>query len=121
MNWKVVHIKSKELKGREKHMQKDIEMSKVADSGFMIWDDTYKNRFGKTSVSSGTLANVINLLKQNKPVAIYYVPMQKIFTLNNFKDFEDSILPHVDDMTSKKYKELKDKIDAPMTLFDMAV
>lgn len=118
MDWKVVHINSKEFKGRERQMQKDIEMSKVADSGFMIWDDVYKNRFGKTSVSSGTLSNIINLLSQNKPVVVYYVPIKKIFTLNSFGDFEDSILPHVDAMTAKKYEELKNKNNTLPTLFD---
>ena len=64
-NWETVNIPVQEnIKGLKFYMAKDIEMAKEANFGFMIWD-------GK---SAGTLNNVIQLIKRNKKVLIYFTP-----------------------------------------------
>jgi len=51
-------------------------MARETDYGFMLWD----------AKSKGTLSNVINLLKLNKPVAVYLSPTKGLHTLNSLQD-----------------------------------
>lgn len=48
-------------RGAEYYGAKDIVMARAAEAGLMIWDGE----------SKGTLANVKNLVRENKPVAVY--------------------------------------------------
>lgn len=57
---------------------KDLEMAKETDYGFMIWN-------GK---SKGTLNNMINLLRHNKKVLVYYTPKHGFYTLKTYGDLE---------------------------------
>lgn len=57
---------------------KDLAMAKQADYGFMIWD----------TKSKGTLNNMINLLKENKSVAVYLTIDKVSYTLRTFADLE---------------------------------
>lgn len=70
---------------------KDLEMAKDADFGFMIWD----------AKSKGTLNNMINLLKENKSVAVYLSADKEFYTLRTFDDLE-KLLSRCD----KKYLEM---------------
>ena len=53
-------------------------MAKETDYGFMLWD-------GK---SNGTLNNIINLLKENKKILIYFSPTKSFDTLITFNNLE---------------------------------
>jgi hypothetical protein len=80
-SWKTVTIDSNIEKKINEHgetvNQRDIEtekdraMGKAADFGFVIWKPEYPNRFGKASVSKGSLRNMVQLLNERKPVVLY--------------------------------------------------
>ncbi len=55
---------------------KDSEMAKDANYGLMLWD----------SKSKGTLNNIVNLLKVNKTVVVYFSPTKKLYALYNYSD-----------------------------------
>jgi hypothetical protein len=55
---------------------KDEEMAKVASRGFMIWDGR----------SRGTLNNIVNLLRQDKPVSVYFSPDKSWHNLKSQQD-----------------------------------
>jgi hypothetical protein len=55
---------------------KDEEMAQAASYGFMLWD-------GK---SKGTLNNILNLLRQQKKVLVYFAPDKTCYTLGTFDD-----------------------------------
>lgn len=72
--WKIENVAVNEkLKGYEFYAQKDKEMAKNADYGFMIWN-------GK---SKGTLNNIINLVLKNKKVLIYFIPKGKFVCIDD--------------------------------------
>lgn len=64
---KNVHV-NEGLSGRDFYAQKDREMAKIADFGFVLWD-------GK---SSGSVQNMLWLLTEKKPVVVYFAP-EKLF------------------------------------------
>ena len=85
------------LKGREFYEQKDKEMAKQADLGFVLWD-------GK---SYGSIANVFKLLQSNKNVVVYLSPEKQFYSLNTIDDIDiilDKCAPKMLDMISKKSK-----------------
>jgi hypothetical protein len=78
-NWETKHIvETRNRKDYYYYSIKDLEMVKETDYGFMIWD-------GK---SKGTLNNIINLLKENKRVLVYFSPDIKFYKLITFDDLE---------------------------------
>ena len=81
-------------KGFSFYTIKDLEMAKEASYGFMIWD-------GK---SKGTLNNIVNLLKRDKKVLVYFSPDKAFYTLCSFHDLS-SLLAKCD----KKSLELFEK------------
>ena len=64
------------LKGRDFYVQKDKEMAKQADFGFVLWD-------GK---SAGSMANMFELLKSNKTVVVYFGPEKEFYNLKSVDD-----------------------------------
>jgi hypothetical protein len=63
-------------KGFRFYALKDGRMSEEAAYGFAMWD-------GK---SHGTLNNILNLLKQNKKVWVYFSPSNELRCLNSRRD-----------------------------------
>ena len=57
---------------------KDTVMSEEAGYGLMLWD-------GK---SKGTLNNILNLLEQGKPVAVYFSPQKAFHDLQSRDDLK---------------------------------
>jgi hypothetical protein len=55
---------------------KDLAMADAADYGLMLWD-------GK---SKGTINNVVNLSRRNKPVVVYLAPTKHFLTVKGFDD-----------------------------------
>jgi len=72
--------------------EKDSEMSKQADYGFMLWDGR----------SKGTLNNIINLLQGNKYVLVYFSPSKKFFTLKSPSGLEN-LLHKCDPMSVQRF------------------
>lgn len=63
-------------KGFDFHTIKDMEMAKESSHGFMIWD----------AKSRGTLNNIINLLKENKAVLVYFTPDKSFYKIKDSAD-----------------------------------
>lgn len=81
-NWNVENVEvNDDVKGFDFYAQKDLEMAKKADVGFMIWN-------GK---SRGTFNNMINLLKLEKEVVLYYVPTEKFYSFKQIIELEEFI------------------------------
>lgn len=68
---------------RDRHYYgiKDAAMAKDSTLGLMLWD----------GASKGTLANIVNLLNQNKKVALYLSPVKRFFNLHNVNDFDEAL------------------------------
>ncbi len=79
-NWPTEFVNS-DLKssGKDKFTVKDRRMAELADCGIMIWD-------GK---SAGTLANVIDLLSQNKPCQMFLSPRDQLFLLKTLQELDE--------------------------------
>lgn len=78
-NWRAEEVTAPDgLTGRKFYEVKDRVMTERSSVGFMLWD-------GK---STGTLANVLRLLDQAKPVVVYYSKSRTSFRLKNTHDFE---------------------------------
>ncbi len=58
------------------YASKDKEMAQAASYGFMLWDGR----------SKGTLNNILNLLRQQKKVVVYFAPDKSCYTLRAFED-----------------------------------
>ena len=79
-NWEVENVTvPPKLKGFDFYAAKDLEMARVADYGFMIWN-------GK---SKGTLNNIFNLVKFNKKSLVYLTTTKQFYVINNNDDIED--------------------------------
>lgn len=72
---------------------KDLAMTKETDYGFMLWD----------SKSKGTLNNIVNLLRENKPVVIYFSPTKTLHSLYNLGDLS-KILDKCDKESIRKFE-----------------
>lgn len=100
----------KKLSGYEVQKLKDEKMVEKADAGYMIWADTYTNkRFGNKCVSKGTLSNIFNLLFEDKPVVVYYIPERRECVIESSDDFKNKLWSSVDQRTRKKWDELLKK------------
>jgi len=67
------------IKGRNFYTQKDRKMASEADYGFILWD-------GK---SVGSISNVFELLKREKPVVVYFSPDRKFYTISQLDDAKE--------------------------------
>ena len=75
--WPVVDVSApRGVKGAEFYSLKDQEMTLKASVGLMLWD-------GK---SAGTLANIVRLLEQQKPVVVYQAKLHELSTLKTLQD-----------------------------------
>jgi hypothetical protein len=78
--WPTVNIEvKKNLKGIAFYMIKDERMAVEADYGFMLWD-------GK---SAGTLNNILNLLKQQKNLLLYFLPKKQLLSISSLQQLND--------------------------------
>ena len=78
--WELQNISvDPKIKGREFYAEKDRKMAEVADYGLVLWD-------GK---SSGSIANVMELLKKNKKSLIYFSPEKKFYSISNIEEFKE--------------------------------
>jgi len=78
--WPTVNIEvKKKLKGIAFYMIKDERMVVEADYGFMLWD-------GK---SAGTLNNILNLLKQQKNLLLYFLPKKQLLSISSLQQLSN--------------------------------
>ena len=78
-HWNVVDVKVDEnIKGFDFYVQKDIQMAKDADAGFMVWNGE----------SKGTFNNILNLLGQQKRVFLYFVNTMTFYLFKTKEEFE---------------------------------
>lgn len=76
-NWPVFDVAVEgNIKGFDYYAAKDIKMAENADYGFMLWN-------GK---SKGTLNNILNLIKCNKKVLVYFTPNGEFYNLKNLEN-----------------------------------
>ena len=105
-NWRVKKIQvDPKFRGRDFYAQKDKEMALEADYGFVLWD-------GK---SAGSICNVIELLKQQKPAAIFLSSEKRIVSVSHLQDVQ-IILKSCD---RDDYQKLSKKIDLARHLDDL--
>jgi hypothetical protein len=90
---KSVEISTKS-NGFEFYSTKDLKMAKDTDYGFMLWD----------SKSKGTLNNIVNLLKENKQVVVYFSPSKTLYTINTFNDLA-KLLEKCDKTSLSKFEQ----------------
>lgn len=93
------------LEGREFYAQKDKAMAAVADYGFVLWD-------GK---STGSISNVLELMKMGKPVIIYFAPDKTFHALKKVEDVQQ-LLERCD---AKDYRSMNEKIHFSRQLQDL--
>lgn len=103
--WQVQAVEARHAEGtRAFFTVKDIEMARVADYGLMIWD----------TKSTGTLSNVIELLKQKKK-SVVFINKEKVFvTVGDVIQLEKLIhymSPHARAKADEKIK-LSEKVEA---------
>lgn len=78
-NWAVHHVQSKARTGTRAYFTaKDLEMAKNSDFGLMIWD----------CKSTGTLSNVIELLKAKKKSVVFINKKKEFVTISDKSDLE---------------------------------
>lgn len=82
---------------------KDREMARQARFGLMVWDGR----------SSGTILNVLRLLRQGKKVAVYSVPEKQFIDLSAYDQWDDFI--------SRYDEEVRAAIDARLVPEDLVV
>lgn len=79
-NWHVRQVAvDSRLRGRDFYVQKDKEMASEADCGFILWD-------GK---GAGSISNVLELVKREKSVVVYFSPEQKFYTISRLDDAKE--------------------------------
>lgn len=100
-NWFVQNVSVEpNITGFDFYAKKDLEMAKKADIGFMIWN-------GK---SRGTFNNIVNLLKMNKEVVLYYDVTNELYYLKNLNDLNIFLNDNV--KLNSKLKAIMPKIDS---------
>ncbi len=93
------------LKGRDFYAEKDKAMASEADYGFVLWD-------GK---SSGSMNNVLELMKNGKLVVVYFGPDKAFYNLKGVSDVKD-LLQRCD---ISDYRSMNDKIHFDRCLNDL--
>lgn len=77
--WPLLHVDTpKGVKGFDFFAAKDKRMAHEADCGLMLWDGE----------SRGTLANVVNLVSEEKPVAVYVSQRRRFLNARTPADIE---------------------------------
>lgn len=98
---------------RELETAKDQAMGTVANFGLVVWKSTYANRFGKTSVSKGSLRNMHQLLSENRPVVLYAATVDDAegtcFTCHELRTLDDlrALIGVEPDIVARAFSEIE--------------
>lgn len=94
-NWPTHEVESKiKSKSFRYYVQKDEAMARDADVGLMIWDLR----------SSGTMNNVLNVLKQGKEAVLFIAPRGETLSIRTAQDAH-----HALSLTASESKEVIEK------------
>jgi hypothetical protein len=97
-DWEVHAVEAKHAAGtRAFFTVKDVEMARVADYGLMIWD----------TKSTGTLSNVIELLRQKKKSVVFVNKEKKFVTIGDVTQLEDLVAFMSEHALSKADEKIK--------------
>lgn len=81
-NWEVVSVPANGIRDRRLfYTAKDLQMSKNADYGLMIWDKK----------STGTLSNVIEMIKQNKKSRVFLSDNAQFISIRKTENIYDLV------------------------------
>ena len=104
--WEVEHVfVDPETRGRTFYMEKDKKMASEADSGLVLWD-------GK---SAGSISNVFELLKREKPITVYFSPRKKFFAISSQNDLQALL----DECDPKSLEVISKKISLPWEISNL--
>lgn len=93
-NWNIKSVSvPNSVRGFNFYKQKDIAMANEADYGLMIWDGE----------SRGTFNNIVNLISQNKTVAVYLSRQHKLVVVKT----QDDILSLLHQYQTSTHKFMK--------------
>jgi hypothetical protein len=96
-NWPTREVTApRGAKGFDYYSLKDRAMAETAEYGLMLWD-------GK---SKGTVNNVVNLSRDNKPVVVYVAPTRQFRTVKTFDDLRDLLAQGDSDSVERIVNEL---------------
>ncbi len=96
-SWTVEKVVTEEKENSRKfYSAKDIEMANKCDFGLMIWD----------SKSTGTLSNVLRLLKQEKKSLVFVNKNKSFIKITSIKDLEHLISFMSDNVFQKADKKI---------------
>lgn len=84
-------------KGFDYYSVKDCAMAEAAEYGLMLWD-------GK---SKGTVNNVVNLSRGQKPVVVYFAPTRRFRTIKSFDDLKDLLAKGDSDSVQRIVSDLR--------------
>jgi hypothetical protein len=96
-NWPTREIDApRGARGFDYYSLKDRAMAEAAEYGLMLWD-------GK---SKGTVNNVVNLSRDQKPVVVYVAPTKQFRTVKTFDDLRDLLAQGDSDSVERIVNEL---------------
>ena len=96
-SWTVEKVFTEEKENsRNFYSAKDVEMANKCDFGLMVWD----------SKSTGTLSNVVRLLKQGKKSLVFVNKNKSFVKICNIKDLENLISIMSDSALQKADKKM---------------
>lgn len=102
-NWPVTNvIGQKKALGRDFYAQKDKEMAKIADFGFVLWDGQ----------SSGSVQNMVWLSQEGKKLVVYFSPEKEFYNIGT----EDELLTLLAKCGGEVLNEIGRKISLPEKL-----
>ena len=84
------------VRGFDYYSLKDLAMAEAAEYGLMLWD-------GK---SKGTVNNVVNLSRSNKPVVVYVGPTKQFRTIKTLDDLKGLLAQGDSDSVERIVSEL---------------
>jgi hypothetical protein len=80
--WDIISVQTEHKPNTRSYFTaKDIEMAEECDLGLMIWD----------SKSTGTLSNVLELLKKKKTSVVFVNKLKKFYNVSNITEFENLV------------------------------
>jgi len=96
---------------RRFHMAKDLEMSKQADEGLMVWD----------GISLGTFANVVELAERRAPVTLFLAPAHEVRFIDTTADVRSLLdeLPQETARTLDQRLGVRKRLGSPQLVLDL--
>ena len=91
--------------GFDYYSVKDTAMAEAAEYGLMLWD-------GK---SKGTINNVVNLSRRQRPVVVYVAPIKSFETVRSMKDLLEILAKGDPKSVERLADELNLNVLAPAT------